>query len=121
MWIPHRVFFANLAFALAVLAGVVLLAWRPLDRRRVAEATLGPPVLAGAFVGLTATRGMPLLWWERVGIALWTAALMAAWLLLGATAAVSLLRPAGASRPVQALGAAAAAALLFVLTRAVLR
>ena len=119
MWIPHRVFFAHVAFLAAVTVGVLLLAGRPLGWRRGAEAVLGPPLVAGVFLGLTATRGMPLLWWERVGIGLWTASLMAGWL-LGAAAAVWSVRRAGGSGFAQAGAGAAAAAVLFVITRALL-
>ena len=119
MWIPHRVFFSYVAFVLAVAIGVVLLAARPLDRRRIAEAVLGPPLLAGAFLGLTATRGMPLLWWERLGIGLWTASMMTAWL-LGAALAIGAVRRSGGPRVAQAAVGGLVAVSLFAITRAAL-
>lgn len=120
MWIPHRVFFGNLAFVVGVAAGVLLLASRPADRRRWAESIVAPALAVGAFIGLTATRGMPLRLWERVGIALWVAGLVGGWL-LGAALTVSIVRRGGASRAGQAVAGALAALLLALVTRALLR
>jgi hypothetical protein len=119
MWIPHRVFFAYLAFLVGIASGVLLLAWRPAGWRRWAESVGAPALAVGAFIGLTATRGMPLRWWERVGTALWVAMLVGAWL-LGAGVAVSIVRRYGGSRTVQAVVGGLAAFVLFMLTRALL-
>jgi hypothetical protein len=59
MWIPHRVFFGNVAFVAAVAIGVLLLAWGPLDWRRAAVAVLTPSAVAGAFLGFILTGGIP--------------------------------------------------------------
>ena len=120
MWIPHRVFFGNLAFVVGVTAGVLLLAWRPSGRRRWAESVAAPALAVGAFIGLTATRGMPLSLGERVGIGLWVAVLVGGWL-LGAAVAVGVVRRRGGPRAGQAAAGALAALLAFVVTRALLR
>jgi hypothetical protein len=83
-------------------------------------AVLGPPLPAGAFIGLTATRGIPLMWWERAGIGLRTSALMAV-CLLGAAGAVGGLRRQGFHRAAQLIGGALAALLLFILMRSLSR
>lgn len=120
MWIPHRVFFANLAFLVAVAAGVALLAVRPPGWRGWVQSVVAPPLALGGFIGLTATRGMPLLWWERVGIGLWVALMVGAWL-LGAAVPMVILRRGGASRSLQAAAGGLTAVILFMVTRAVLR
>ena len=120
MWIPHRVFVANLAFVIAVVAGVLLLAVRPPGWRGWVQSIVAPPLALGGFIGLTATRGMPLLWWERLGIGLWVALMVGAWL-LGAAVPMSLLRRRGVSRLLQTAIGGLAAMILFIVTRALLR
>lgn len=120
MWIPHRVFFGNLAFVVGVAAGVILLASRPSGWRRWVEAVLAPAFAVGGFIGLTATRGMQLHVWERVGIGLWVALLVGGWL-LGAAVTVSIVRRHGGSRAGQAVVGGLTALLLAVVTRALLR
>ena len=120
MWIPHRVFFGNLALVVGVAAGVLLLAARPRGWRRWAEAVAAPALVVGAFIGLTATRGMQLLWWERVRIALWVTLLVSGWL-LGAAAVMGIVRRQGGPRSAQAVVGALVAFLLFVVTRLMLR
>jgi hypothetical protein len=120
MWIPHRVFFGNLAFVLGVATGVLLLAWRPSGWRRWAESVAAPAFAVGGFIGLTATRGMQLRVWERVGIALWVALLVGGWL-LGAAVTVNAVRRHGGSRVGQAVAGGLAALLLALVTRALLR
>ena len=120
MWIPHRVFFANLAFVVAVLAGVLLLAYRPRGWRRWAESVAAPALTLGTFIGLTATRGMQLRWWERVSIGAWVAFLISAWL-LGAAVPMHFIRRRGGSSAEQVVIGGLAALALFVLTRAALR
>ena len=120
MWIPHRVFFANLAFVVAVVAGVLLLAYRPKGWHRWAESVAAPALALGTFIGLTATRGMPLLWWERVGIGAWVAFLASVWL-LGAAVPMHFIRRRGGSRAEAAVIGGLAALVLVMLTRAALR
>ena len=120
MWIPHRVFFANLAFVIAVVAGVLLLAHRPTGWRRWVESVAVPALALGTFIGLTATRGMPLLWWERVGIGAWVAFLTSGWL-LGAAVPMHFIRRRGGTRAEEAVIGGLAALVLVVLTRAALR
>ena len=120
MWIPHRVFFANLAFVIAGVAGVALLAARHPGWRGWMYSIVAPSLALGGFIGLTATRGMPLLWWERLAIGLWVALMMGAWL-LGAAGPMTLLRRRGASRLLQAATGGVTAGILFLATRALLR
>lgn len=120
MWIPHRVFFANLAFLIAVVAGVLLLAYRPPGWRRWVESIAAPALALGTFISLTATRGMPLLWWERVAIGSWVAFLVSVWL-AGAAVPIQLIRRRGGSSAEQAVIGGLAALVLAVSTRAALR
>jgi hypothetical protein len=120
MWIPHRVFFGNLAFIIGVAAGILLLATRPSGRRHWVESVVAPALAVGGFIGLTATRGMQLRVWERVGIGLWVALLVGAWL-AGAAVTVSVVRRHGGSRAGQAVAGGLAALLLFIVTHALLR
>jgi peptidoglycan/LPS O-acetylase OafA/YrhL len=117
MWIPHRVFFGNVAFAAAVAIGVLLLAWQPLDWRRTAASVLGPSAAASAFLGFILTGGIPPTLGERIGTGVFVCAMISVWL-LGAAGAISGLRRLGARRVFQALGGGVVAAILFVLTRA---
>jgi hypothetical protein len=117
MWIAHRAVFSNIALVVGLLSGVLLLAMRPLSVRRLAQAVLVPSAIVGAFIGLTATRGMYLLWWERVGIAAWVTVLMSA-CLLGAAGTLSLLQRVRSPRSVQVVGAIVVAGAIFALTRA---
>ncbi|HKN66922.1 MAG TPA: hypothetical protein VJW73_11640, partial [Gemmatimonadaceae bacterium] len=68
---------------------------------------------------LTATRGMPLSVWERVGIALWVTCLVGGWL-LGAGIVVGVVRRYGGSRIGQAAAGGLAALVLAMVTRALL-
>jgi hypothetical protein len=120
MWIPDRVFFGNLAFIVGVAAGVVLLASHPSCWRRWAEFVVAPALAVGGFIGLTATRGMPLRLWERVGLALWVALLVGAWL-VGAAVTVRAVRRHGGSRAGQVVAGWLAALVLARVTRALLR
>ena len=119
MWIPHRVFFANLAFVVAVVAGVLLLAYRPTGWRRWAESVAAPALGLGTWIGLTATRGMPLLLRERVAIGAWAGLLISMWL-LGAAVPMHFIRRRGGSSAEQAVIGGLAALVLAVLTRAAL-
>jgi hypothetical protein len=119
MWIPHRVFFATVAIVIGVALGVLLLAWRTSERRHWVEAIGAPALAVGAFLGLTATRGMPLLWWERLRIMLWVALLVAAWL-AGAAVAVGVVRRHGGSRVAQMVVGGVAALVAFIIIRAML-
>ena len=116
MWIPHRVFFGNVAFAAAVAIGVLLLAWQPLDWRRTAAAVLGPAAAAGAFLGFILTGGIPPTLGQRIGTGVFVCAMISVWL-LGAAATIGGLRRLGARRVFQALGGGVVAAILFALTR----
>jgi peptidoglycan/LPS O-acetylase OafA/YrhL len=117
MWIPHRVFFGNVAFVAAVAIGVLLLAWQSLDWRRTAAAVLGPSSAAGAFLGFILTGGIPPTLRQRIGTGVFVCAMISVWL-LGAAVAIGGLRRLGARRVFQALGGSVVAAILFVLTRA---
>jgi len=119
MWIPHRVFFANLAFVVAVVAGVLLLAYRPSGWRRWVESVAVPALALGTWIGLTATRGMPLLLRERVAIGAWVACLISMWL-AGAAVPMHFIRRRGGSSAEQAVIGGLAALLLAVSTRAAL-
>lgn len=120
MWIPHRVFFANLAFLVAISVGVLLLAFRPPGWRRWAEAVVAPAFALGTFIGLTATRGMQLFWWDRARLGAWVAFLVSMWL-LAAAAPMQLIRRRGGSRGEQAVIGGLAALLVVVLSRAAMR
>lgn len=120
MWIPHRVFFANLAFVVAVVAGVLLLAYGSSGWRRWVVAMGAPALTLGTWIGLTATRGMPLLLRERVAIGAWVGFLISMWL-IGAAVLMHLVRRRGGSRAEQAVIGGLAALLLAALTRAALR
>lgn len=120
MWIPHRVFFANLAFVLSVVAGVLLLAYRPSGWRRWVESIAAPALALGTWIGLTATRGMPLLLRERVAIGAWVGFLISMWL-IGAAVPMHFIRRRGGSRAQQAVIGGLAALLVAALTRASLR
>jgi hypothetical protein len=119
MWIPHRVFFANLAFVIAVTAGILLLAVGPRGWRGWVLSVVVPPLALGGFIGLTATRGMLLHWQERVGIGLWVASMVAVWL-LGAAIPMGIVRRRGAPWQVQAVVGGIAAMILFATTRVML-
>jgi hypothetical protein len=119
MWIPHRVFFGNVAFVAAVAIGVLLLAWGPLDRRRVAAAVLAPSAVAGAFQGFILTSGIPPTLWQRIGVGLLACTMISVWL-LAAAGTIGGLRHLGTSRVFQALGGGAVAAIVLMLTRVVL-
>ena len=116
MWIPHRVFFGNVALAAAVAIGILLLAWQPLDWRRTAATVLGPSAAAGAFLGFILTGGIPPTLGQRIGTGLFICAMISLWL-LGAAGTIGGLRRLGARRVFQALGGGVVAAILFVLTR----
>ena len=120
MWIPHRVFFANLAFIVATVAGVLLLAVRVSGWRGWAQSVAAPALVLGCFIGVTATRGEQLRWWERGGIALWVAAIMGGWL-TGAAIPMGIIRQRGGSWRMQVMAGGFSAAILFLLTRAILR
>jgi hypothetical protein len=119
MWIPHRVFFAELAFAIGITCGAFLLAWRPIGWRSWTESVVVPSAAVGSFIGLTATRGMPLLWWERLGEALWVTLLMGSWL-LGSAAAIGIVRHHNGSRVVQVVAGGVVAAVMLLVTRMLL-
>jgi peptidoglycan/LPS O-acetylase OafA/YrhL len=119
MWIPHRVFFGNVAFVAAVAIGVLLLAWQPLDWRRTAAAVLGPSAVAGAFQGFILTSGIPPTLWQRIGIGLLACTMISVWL-LAAAGTIGGLRRLGARRVFQALGGGVVAAIFLMLTRVVL-
>jgi hypothetical protein len=119
MWIPHRVFFGYVAIASGVALGLLLLVWAARRPAGVAAAIVGPAGLSGAFIGLTATRGMPLSWAERAGIALGMTAMLSCWL-LAATAVVLVLRRRRAPRVIEAIAGAFTLGAAYLATRAVL-
>jgi len=119
MWIPHRVFFGDVAFVAAVVIGVTLLAWGLLGRRRVAMAVLAPSAVAGAFQGFILTSGIPPTLWQRIGIGLLACTMISVWL-LAAACTIGGLRRLGTRRVFQALGGGVVAAILLMLTRVVL-
>jgi peptidoglycan/LPS O-acetylase OafA/YrhL len=119
MWIPHRVFFSNLAVVAAVAIGVLLLAWGPLDWRRIVAAVLAPSAVAGAFLGFILTSGIPPTLWQRIGAGLSVCAIICA-CLLAAAGTIGGLRRLGARRVFQTLGGGVVAAILLMLTRVVL-
>jgi hypothetical protein len=119
VWIPHRVFFGNVAIASGVVLGLLLLVWVARRPAGVAAAILGPTVLAGAFIGLTATRGIPLSWAERRGIALAVTAMLICWL-LAAGAVVYVLRRRGTPRIIEAIAGGLTLGAAYLATRAVL-
>jgi hypothetical protein len=119
MWIPHRVFFGNLAILAALATGLVLLVWRVRSRTAVAAAIVGPAAVAGGFLGLTATRGIPWTWPERAEIAARVTGVLSLWL-LGADGMVLLLRRQGAPRVVQAATGALTLAAIYAAARAIL-
>jgi hypothetical protein len=119
MWIPHRVFFGNLAIVSGVVLGLLLLVWVARRPVGVAASIAGPAGLAGAFIGLTATRGMPLSWVERAGIALGMTAMLSCWL-LAAGVVVFALRRSRAPRVIEAIAGACTLGIAYLATRAVM-
>jgi hypothetical protein len=117
--IPHEVFFHYVAMAGALALGLVLLVWAARRPAGVAAAILGPPGLAGAFIGLTATHGMPLSWAERGRGALVITVMLSSWLLI-AGVVVFALRRRGVPQVIQAVAGAFALGVAYLATRAVL-
>jgi hypothetical protein len=119
MWIPHRVFFGNVAIVSGVALGLLLLVWVARRPTGVAAAVIGPTALAGAFLGFTATSGIPPTRADRIGIALSATAMLSCWLLLAA-GVVFVLRRSGAPRIVEAIGGAITLCIAYLATRVVL-
>jgi hypothetical protein len=102
-----------------VAIGLILLVWFARRRAEIVAAIVGPTGLAGAFLGLTATRGMPLSLAERVGIALRMTTMLSCWLLVAA-GVVYALRRSGAPRFAEAIGGGFALGVVYLATRAML-
>jgi hypothetical protein len=119
MRIPHELLLAYLAMTGAIGLGLALLVWVVRRPAGVAAALVGPSAFAGTFIGLTATRGMPLSWAERRGIALGITAMLSCWL-LAAGVVVFALRRGGAPAVIQAIGGALTLGVAYLITRAAL-
>jgi hypothetical protein len=119
MWIPHRVFFGHVAIVSGVALGLLLLVWVARRPAGIAAAIVGPTALAGAFLGFTATSGMPPTVADRIRIALSATAMLGCWLLLAA-GVVLILRRSGAPRIIEAIAGALTLGIAYLAARAVL-
>ena len=120
MWIPHRVFIGNLSIVAAITVGLIAMVWLARSRLATAAAIVVPALLEASFLALIATRGMPLLLYERVAMAAMLTPIFAAWLLLAAMA-VHGARRAGGSKVLQLAAGATTAFVAFVATWALIK
>jgi hypothetical protein len=119
MWIPHRVFFGHVAIVSGVALGLLLLVWVARRPAGIAAAIVGPTALAGAFLGFTATSGIPPTVADRIRIALSATTMLGCWLLLAA-GVVLILRRSGAPRIIEAITGALTLGVAYLAARAVL-